>query len=30
MSNRPEMLEILFGAIRAGGVIVPLSVMVAG
>lgn len=30
MSNRPEMLEILFGAIRAGGVIVPLSVMVPG
>lgn len=30
MSNRPEALEILFGAIRAGGVIVPLSVMVPG
>jgi acyl-CoA synthetase (AMP-forming)/AMP-acid ligase II len=30
MSNCIEMLEILFGAVRAGGVIVPLSAMVTG
>jgi len=29
-ANRPEMLEILFGTVKAGGVIVPLSAMVAG
>ncbi|MCB2188096.1 MAG: AMP-binding protein [Deltaproteobacteria bacterium] len=30
MSNRLEMPEIIFGAMRAGGVIVPLSVLVMG
>ena len=30
MTNSIEMLEILFGTIKAGGVIVPLSSMVPG
>jgi len=30
MTNRPETLEILFGTVKAGGVIVPLSAMVPG
>jgi acyl-CoA synthetase (AMP-forming)/AMP-acid ligase II len=30
MANRIEVLEILFGTVKAGGVIVPLSAMVPG
>jgi long-chain acyl-CoA synthetase len=30
MANRIEVLEILFGTVKAGGVIVPLSAMVQG
>lgn len=30
MTNSIEMLEIMFGTVRAGGVIVPLSAMVTG
>lgn len=30
MANRSEALEILFGTVKAGGVIVPLSAMVPG
>jgi len=30
MSNSSEMLEVIFGIIKAGGVIVPLSTMVLG
>jgi long-chain acyl-CoA synthetase len=30
MANRIEMLEILFGTVKAGGVVVPLSAMVPG
>ena len=30
LTNSIEMLEIVFGAVKAGGVIVPLSAMVQG